>query len=147
MTRWLKVFLGAVALVLLVLPQAVHAEPTDALGNLKPEVLAELNALVPDEGADWAGFVPFNTCAQIEADNGYLDGVRTGFTSMIDTGPPEIDTGHDDAVHLFYLKRYCGPYCGGHDWMTVYKVPDGYVLIWGIPRYDPDGDLYYEAVQ
>jgi len=31
--------------------------------------------------------------------------------------------------------------------LTVYKVRDGYVLIWGIPRYDGDSDLYYEAVQ
>ena len=120
--------------------------PTDAIGNLDAAVVDELNTMVPAEGADWEGFVPFNRCAEIEANQGKIDGVRVGFTSMINTGAPEIDTGHDDLVHMFLLKRYCGPGCGGHDWMTVYKVRDGYVLISGTPRFDPSGDLYYEAV-
>ncbi|MBN34495.1 MAG: hypothetical protein CMM46_06900 [Rhodospirillaceae bacterium] len=66
--------MAAAALALsLLAPVTATAGPTDALGNLPTAVLDELNALVPDEGADWAGFVPFNPCAEIEANQGKLD--------------------------------------------------------------------------
>ncbi len=58
--------MAAAALALsLLAPVTATAGPTDALGNLPTAAL--------DEGADWAGFVPFNPCAEIEANQGKLD--------------------------------------------------------------------------
>lgn len=120
--------------------------PTDAIGNLPADVLAEMNARIPADGADWLGFVDFNPCFEIEQNKGILNGEKATFTRMIDTGPPDIDTGHDD-VHMFKLRRYCGNGCGSYDWMTVYVEPEGYVLIWGYPRMGAGGELIYETVE
>jgi hypothetical protein len=118
--------------------------PTDAIGNLPADVVAELNARIPPDGADWLGFVDFSPCFEIEKNNGVLNGEKRTFTRMIDTGPPDIDTGHSD-VHMFNLRRYCGEGCGSFDWMTVYVEPEGYVLIWGYPRLGAGGEITYEA--
>ena len=120
--------------------------PTDAIGNLPAHVIDEMNERIPPDGADWLGFVDFNPCFEIEQNKGVLNGEKATFTRMIDTGPPDIDTGHHD-VHMFNLRRYCGNGCGSFDWMTVYVEPEGYVLIWGYPRHGAGGELVYETVE
>ncbi len=118
--------------------------PTDATGNLPADVIAEMNARIPPDGADWLGFVDFSPCFEIEKYKGYIDGEKRTFTRLIDTGPPDIDIGHDN-VHMFKLRRYCGGSCGSSDWMTVYAEPEGYVHIWGYPHLGAGGEITYEA--